>query len=531
MMARSSWPMPSPGRSRFASAVPGSPSFTRRPVRCMASTLSARRASSRRSVRQYHRRALGVLLSLPAVLPDTATSPRIERDDRTDHAPGRCGRRWPRVPWSWRSSLPGTPVGEERIPRAWRHRRDPRPTRAAARPGQRNAADEAALETPAPGDLRPRRAGRGVPVPGRGRRRGGGHVRLPRDGSGHLPAARGGHAVHRPSCRTCCPPARWARARYWLEATFAVVFLAVLMGLTGGLHSPFFVGFFLLVGGAALSVEGLAPVALGADGRVRLRRRGGAGAGPRRVGRRRPGLDRLQPRGPGPARVHRHGRGRREQRRAREAAAPPVALRPADRPLQPQLLLRGDGARDPPVRAHGSRLLRADARPRRPQARERHVRTPVRRPAAAERRRTCSSGPCAPPTRPPATAATSSWCCCPRPTRTAPSWWPRSCAATSRRWPSGWTSAACARPCPSGLVAFPDDGGTIEQLVSAVDAAMYEAKRRGKNQIVGYTTRTERVATSIGIGAASCMPGHEVPAGMSRDRASSAGRPHRTPPT
>jgi hypothetical protein len=49
-----------------------------------------------------------------------------------------------------------------------------------------------------------------------------------------------------------------------------------------------------------------------------------------------------------------------------------------------------------------------------------------------------------------------------------------------------------------GLVAYPDDGSTIEQLVAAADVAMYEAKRRGKNRIVGYQTRTERVATDIG---------------------------------
>lgn len=49
-----------------------------------------------------------------------------------------------------------------------------------------------------------------------------------------------------------------------------------------------------------------------------------------------------------------------------------------------------------------------------------------------------------------------------------------------------------------GMVGYPEDGRTIDDLLSAVDAAMYEAKRRGKNQIVGYTTRTERVATAIG---------------------------------
>jgi diguanylate cyclase (GGDEF)-like protein len=48
-----------------------------------------------------------------------------------------------------------------------------------------------------------------------------------------------------------------------------------------------------------------------------------------------------------------------------------------------------------------------------------------------------------------------------------------------------------------GMVAYPDDGSTIEQLVSAADVAMYEAKRRGKNRIVGCQTRTERVVTDI----------------------------------
>ena len=48
-----------------------------------------------------------------------------------------------------------------------------------------------------------------------------------------------------------------------------------------------------------------------------------------------------------------------------------------------------------------------------------------------------------------------------------------------------------------GLVSYPDDGTTIEQLVAAADVAMYESKRRGKNRIVGYQTRTERVATAM----------------------------------
>lgn len=57
-----------------------------------------------------------------------------------------------------------------------------------------------------------------------------------------------------------------------------------------------------------------------------------------------------------------------------------------------------------------------------------------------------------------------------------------------------------------GLVTYPEDGTTIEQLVAAADVAMYEAKRRGKNRIVGYQTRTERVATAIDIEAGEAIP-------------------------
>jgi diguanylate cyclase (GGDEF)-like protein len=57
-----------------------------------------------------------------------------------------------------------------------------------------------------------------------------------------------------------------------------------------------------------------------------------------------------------------------------------------------------------------------------------------------------------------------------------------------------------------GLVTYPDDGTTMEQLVAAADVAMYESKRRGKNQIVGYRTRTDRVATAIPVAAADLVP-------------------------
>lgn len=37
-----------------------------------------------------------------------------------------------------------------------------------------------------------------------------------------------------------------------------------------------------------------------------------------------------------------------------------------------------------------------------------------------------------------------------------------------------------------GLASHPDDGATVEGLIGSVDAAMYESKRRGKNQVVSY---------------------------------------------
>ena len=52
------------------------------------------------------------------------------------------------------------------------------------------------------------------------------------------------------------------RRRYAVEAVGAIVFLTVLVALTNGLESPFFIGYFLLVGGAALAWDGFGPIAL-----------------------------------------------------------------------------------------------------------------------------------------------------------------------------------------------------------------------------------------------------------------------------
>ena len=58
------------------------------------------------------------------------------------------------------------------------------------------------------------------------------------------------------------PPATLGRWRRPAEGIGAVIFLALLTALSGGASSPFFVGFFLVVAGTALSTEGRAPLAI-----------------------------------------------------------------------------------------------------------------------------------------------------------------------------------------------------------------------------------------------------------------------------
>ena len=58
------------------------------------------------------------------------------------------------------------------------------------------------------------------------------------------------------------PPAALGRWRRPVEGVGAVIFLGLLMALTGGVGSPFFVGFFLVVAGTALSTEGWAPLVI-----------------------------------------------------------------------------------------------------------------------------------------------------------------------------------------------------------------------------------------------------------------------------
>jgi diguanylate cyclase (GGDEF)-like protein len=60
-----------------------------------------------------------------------------------------------------------------------------------------------------------------------------------------------------------------------------------------------------------------------------------------------------------------------------------------------------------------------------------------------------------------------------------------------------------------GLVAWPDDGTTLDQLMDGVDEAMYAAKQRGRNRIGGPYARSGEMTPVIL--PASVVAGRRVP--------------------
>ena len=182
----------------------------------------------------------------------------------------------------------------------------------------------------------------------------------------------------------------------------------------------------------------------------------------------------------------------RERRPARDRAAPGRHRR-ADRPVQPPPLPGGHGRRGRARAPLRPRDGPDHARHRRLQAGQRHATATCRATSCCARSRACSASPRARSTSPPATAARRWPSRCRRPTSRARSSSPSACARRSRRWSSRCLSGDGALKVTAsfGVASLAAaDHADKDALVAAADAALYQAKRSGKN-------RTER-ATGAG---------------------------------
>ncbi|MFN8622938.1 MAG: diguanylate cyclase [Chloroflexota bacterium] len=291
------------------------------------------------------------------------------------------------------------------------------------------------------------------------------------------------------------PASLSARSRYWIETIGAVAFLTVLVGLTGGLRSPFVVGFFLLIGGASLAGEGMGPIALALASAAAytlvsaiwtpppigvpegawigftvvalllLAYVGTVAGGAQRKAR------------DAALRLSRYDPLTGLYNRSAFFAAVDREIRRVERSGRGFCLLMLDLDDLKPVNdtfGHpaGDNLLRAIT--------DAILRT-VRATDTAGRYGGDEFIVLLPETDPDGAFVLAEKL-------------RRDMATLAIRVQDRSVRTSVSL----GLVAYPEDGQTVESLLSAVDAAMYEAKRRGKNQIVGYTTRTERVATAIG---------------------------------
>ena len=292
------------------------------------------------------------------------------------------------------------------------------------------------------------------------------------------------------------PASVLGRARYWIEAGAAILFMAVLTGLSGGLSSPFLPGFFLIVAGASLAIDGLAPILLAVLAGLSYGLVGVLVAGPGAImpttlawlGFNVVALALL---------AYLATVAGREQRYARDAAIRLSRFDPLtglynrsfffsvmDREIRRAVrigrgfsLLMLDLDDLKPVNdtfghQYGDRLLRAVTDV---------VQRSVRGTDIAARYGGDEFVVMLPDTDPSGAFVV---------------------AEKLRSDVANLALRADERTVRTsvsiGLVAYGEDGTSIETLMASVDAAMYEAKRRGKNQIVGYATRTERVATAIG---------------------------------
>jgi diguanylate cyclase (GGDEF)-like protein len=319
-------------------------------------------------------------------------------------------------------------------------------------------------------------------------------------------------------------PDRWlGRARRPAEAIGALVFMAVLMGLTGGIQSPFFVGFFLIVAGTALSIEGWAPLAIAVAAAalfsiVAVIVSGPAATEPAALGWivfNTVALVLLADIATAAGRAQRLAR----EHALRLSRFDPLTglynrtwlyttleheIRRSSRMGRTFALLMLDLDDLKPVNdtfghQSGDRLLKGAA--------EALLRT-IRFTDAAAR----YGGDEFVVLLPETDAAGA-----------------HIVAEKLRRDIGSLSMRALDRHVRTsvsiGLVTYPEDGTAIEELIAAADVAMYEAKRRGKNQIVGYTTRTERVATALDRGAGLRTLDASVSTGDARSRAPGVPRP------
>lgn len=299
------------------------------------------------------------------------------------------------------------------------------------------------------------------------------------------------------------PVGALGRARHWLEAIIATVFVAVLTGLTGGLVSPFYLGFFLVVAGASLSRDQTAPVlvAILAAGAYALV--GVVAAGP----------DELTPQSlvwlafnvvTLVLLAYIASTVGREQRRAREAAISLSQFDPLtgiynrnyffnvlDREIRRAartgahfgvLMLDLDDLKpvnDTLGHQQGDELLRSVTDV---------IRRDIRSTDVAARYGGDEFVVLLSDTDPDGAHVVA-----------------EKLRSDIANLAVGGADRPARTSASIGLVSYPEDGTTADALIADVDKAMYESKRRGKNQIVGYMTRTERITTPLGRSRTTIM--------------------------
>ena len=222
-----------------------------------------------------------------------------------------------------------------------------RPRRRGVRRRLRRGARSARARQRADRRLRPRRPDRQLGVHPRDDDDRGGDRALARYPDGDLRASSRSPACSSSWSTICCRRSRSARAKFIVEGSVAITFATLLVLLTGGEDSPFFFTFPLIVAGAALVVSPRVTFALAAIASLGyIFATALPGSGPGRL----------------PVTVAKVGINltalvllglRRHRDRPRAAPGPrrrrpPLDRRPADRAVQPDVLLRRRRPRDRP---------------------------------------------------------------------------------------------------------------------------------------------------------------------------------------